>query len=105
VVIDISQSSLMANVYDIAKCQIVQDLVKRGSSDYSPILSKLYICMMCSSLIIYMLGPAYRLFICDEDDWCAQGCYESIINRIPTAEDFIKWMKDETTNTSFVFWG
>jgi hypothetical protein len=42
-----------------------------------------------------MLGPAYRLFICDEDDWCAQGHYESIINRTPAAEDFIKWSKDE----------
>ena len=47
VVVDISQSSFMANVYDIAKCQTVQDLVKRGSHDYSPIRSKLYICMMC----------------------------------------------------------
>jgi hypothetical protein len=42
-----------------------------------------------------MLEPAYRLFIRDEDDWCAQGRYESIINRTPTAEDYIKWMKDE----------
>jgi hypothetical protein len=46
-------------------------------------------------LIYYILGPAYRLFIRDEDDWCAQGRYESIINRTPTAEDYIKWMKDE----------
>lgn len=43
-----------------------------------------------------MLGPAYRLFIRDEDDWCAQGRYESIVNRTPTAEDYITWMKDES---------
>jgi hypothetical protein len=43
----------------------------------------------------YFLEPAYRLFIRDEDDWCAQGRYESIISRTSTAEDYIKWMKDE----------
>jgi hypothetical protein len=42
------------------------------------------------------LGPAYRLFICDEDDWCAQGHYENIISRTPTSEDYITWMKDES---------
>ena len=42
-----------------------------------------------------MLGPAYRLFLCDEDDWCAQGHYEGIINHTPTAEDYVNWMKDE----------
>jgi hypothetical protein len=42
-----------------------------------------------------MLEPAYHLFIRDEDDWCAQGRYKSIINRTPPAEDYIKWMKDE----------
>lgn len=39
-IVDISQSSFVANVYDTAKCQTVQDLVKRGSRDYSPIRSK-----------------------------------------------------------------
>jgi hypothetical protein len=77
-VVDISQSSFIVNVYDIAKCQTIQDLMKRGSRDYSPIRR-----------------PAYRLFIRDEDDWCAQGRYESIINRTSMAEDYIKWMKDE----------
>jgi hypothetical protein len=42
------------------------------------------------------LGPAYRLFICDKDDWCAQGRYENIISRTPTSEDYITWMKDES---------
>ena len=42
-----------------------------------------------------MLGPAYHLFLHDEDDWCAQGCYEGIINHTPTAEDYVNWMKDE----------
>jgi hypothetical protein len=41
--VDISQSSFIANVYDTAKCQTVQDLMKRGSRDYSPIRSKLFI--------------------------------------------------------------
>ena len=43
----------------------------------------------------YIIEPAYRLFILDEDDWCAQGRYESIINCTPTAEDYIRWTKDE----------
>ena len=42
-----------------------------------------------------MLGPAYCLFLRDEDDWCAQGRYEGIINHTPTAEDYVNWMKDE----------
>jgi len=41
--VDIVQSSFIANVYDTGKCQTVQDLVKRGSRDYSPIRSKSYI--------------------------------------------------------------
>ena len=45
-------------------------------------------------LLIYY-RPAYRLFILDEDDWCAQGRYENIINRTPTAEDYIRLTKDE----------
>ena len=47
-VVDISQSSFIVNIYDTAKCQTVQDLVKRGSRDYSPICSKLL-------LYIYLL--------------------------------------------------
>lgn len=46
-------------------------------------------------------GPAYRLFIREEDDWCAQGRYESIINHTPTFEDYITWSKDES-NKEFV---
>ena len=84
-VVDIAKSSFIANVYDIAKCQTVQDLMKRGSRDYSPIRR-----------------PAYRLFIRDEDDWCAHGRYESIINRTSTAEDYIKWMKDDENNKYFI---
>jgi hypothetical protein len=42
------------------------------------------------------LGPAYHLFIHDEDDWCAQGHYENIISHTPTSEDYITWMKDES---------
>jgi hypothetical protein len=45
--------------------------------------------------IIYILEPAYRLFTRDEDDWCAQGHYESIINRTPTPEDYVTWMTAE----------
>ena len=37
----------------------------------------------------------YRLFIRDEDDWCAQGHYKNIIGCTPTSEDYVKWMKDE----------
>ena len=39
-VVDVSQPSFIANVYDTAKCQTVQDLMMRGSRDYSPIRSK-----------------------------------------------------------------
>lgn len=46
-VVDISQSSFVVNVYDTAKCQTVQDLMKRGSRDYSPIRSKLLIYIGC----------------------------------------------------------
>jgi len=45
------------------------------------------------------LGPAYRLFVRDEDDdWCSQGRYENIISRTPTSEDYVKWTKDEKNN-------
>ena len=42
VVVDVSQSLFIVNVYDTAKCQTIQDVMKRGSGDYCPICSKLY---------------------------------------------------------------
>jgi hypothetical protein len=39
--IDIAQSAFVATVYDTAKCQTVQDVMKLGSRNYSPIRSKL----------------------------------------------------------------
>ena len=45
-------------------------------------------------MLIKYLEAAYRLFIQDEDDWCTQGRYESILGRTPTPEDYIKWVKD-----------
>ena len=41
-VIDIFQSSFVINVFDTAKCQTVQDVIKQGSRDYSPIHSKFF---------------------------------------------------------------
>ena len=40
--VDVSQSSFIATVYDTAKCQTVQEIMKRGSREYSPIHSKLF---------------------------------------------------------------
>lgn len=42
-VVDIAQPSFIANVYDTAKCQTVQDLMEQGSHDYSPIRSKSFL--------------------------------------------------------------
>jgi hypothetical protein len=39
--IDITQSAFVATVYDTMKCQTVQDVMKLGSRNYSPIRSKL----------------------------------------------------------------
>ena len=41
-VVDIFQSSFVINVFDTAKCQTVQDVIKQGSCDYSPIHSKFF---------------------------------------------------------------
>ena len=41
-VVDIFQSSFIVNVFDTPKCQTVQDVMKRGSRDYSPICSKFF---------------------------------------------------------------
>ena len=41
-VIDIFQSSFVVNVFDTAKCQTVQDVMKQGSHDYSLICSKFF---------------------------------------------------------------
>jgi hypothetical protein len=41
-VIDITQSAFVATVYDTAKCRTVQDVMKLGSRNYSPIRSKCF---------------------------------------------------------------
>jgi hypothetical protein len=41
-IVDIPESSFIVNVYDTAKCRTVQDVMKRGSRDYSPIRSKFF---------------------------------------------------------------
>ena len=41
-VVDITQSNFVATVYDTAKCQTVQDVMKLGSRNYSPIRSNYY---------------------------------------------------------------
>ena len=38
--VDITKSSFIANVSDISKCQTIQDVIGRGSRDYSPIRRK-----------------------------------------------------------------
>jgi hypothetical protein len=38
--VDITQSSFIANVHDISKCETIQDVISRGSRDYSPIRRK-----------------------------------------------------------------
>jgi hypothetical protein len=40
--VDITQSSFVTKVYDINKCQTVQEIVQRSSQDYSPIRCKLF---------------------------------------------------------------
>ena len=93
--INVARSDFVATIYDTAKCQTVQDVMKLGSRNYSPIRSKFFLNLGWQVLMNYYLEPAYRLFIRDEDDWCAQGRYESIMSRTSTSEDYIKWMKDE----------
>jgi hypothetical protein len=39
-VVDINQSAFVATVYDTAKCQTIQEVMKLGSRNYSPIRSK-----------------------------------------------------------------
>jgi hypothetical protein len=38
--VDITQSSFIANVHDIGKCETIQDVISRGSRDNSPIRRK-----------------------------------------------------------------
>ena len=40
--INIAQSDFVATVYDTAKCQTVQDVMRLGSCNYSPIWSKFF---------------------------------------------------------------
>lgn len=61
----------------------------------------LFCIQFCDLLMLFVLEPAYRVFIHEKNDWCAQGHYESIINRTPTVEDYITWSKDEN-NKEFV---
>jgi hypothetical protein len=53
-VVDISQSAFVATVYDISKCQTVQDVIKLGSRNYSPIRSKLFLFFSAKVLINYL---------------------------------------------------
>lgn len=48
-------------------------------------------------VLIYLnyIGPAYRIFVRDDDGWSVQGRYETIMKRPPTAEDFVEWTADE----------
>ena len=48
-------------------------------------------------IIIYSsyIGPAYCIFVHDDDGWSVQGCYETIMKHPPTAEDFVEWTADE----------
>jgi hypothetical protein len=41
--VDTTQPSFTATIYDINKCQTIQQVVERGSRDYSPIRRKLFI--------------------------------------------------------------
>jgi hypothetical protein len=38
--VDLTKSSFIANVHDINKCETIQDVIGRGSRDYSPIRHK-----------------------------------------------------------------
>jgi len=38
--VNIVQSSYIANIHDISKCQTIQDVISHGSRDYSPIQRK-----------------------------------------------------------------
>ena len=48
-------------------------------------------------VLIYLnyIGPAYRIFVRDDDGWSVQGRYETIMKCPPTAEDFVEWTADE----------
>ena len=41
-VIDIAKPDFVATVYDTAKCQTIQEVMKLGSRNYSPIRSKFF---------------------------------------------------------------
>ena len=50
-------------------------------------------------VIIYQsnyTGPAYHLFIHDEDGWNVQGQYEMILKCPVSSEDYVEWSVDET---------
>ena len=91
-VVDIFQLSFVANICDTVKCQTLQDLVIILPFTVSSFCIYIYIGF---PLIYCIFKHAYHLLVHDEDDWCAQGHNESIINCTLTAEDYIKWMKDE----------
>jgi hypothetical protein len=56
------------------------------------VVSNLYLFVIIYSSYI---GPAYRIFVRDDDGWSVQGRYETIMKRPPTAEDFVEWTADE----------
>jgi hypothetical protein len=47
--VDITQSSFITKVYDINKCQTIQEIVQHSSEDYSPICHKLFYISRCLS--------------------------------------------------------
>ena len=49
--VDTDQPSFTVTVYDINKCQTVQEVVEHSSCDYSPIFCKVFIFINCHLLI------------------------------------------------------
>jgi len=50
------------------------------------------------------LGPAYRLFVRDEDDdGVLKVVTKTLLAELQLPKDYIKWTKDERTMRSFVF--
>ena len=45
--VDTDQPSFTVIVYDINKCQTIQQVIERSSRDYSPIRRKLFVFMNC----------------------------------------------------------
>ncbi|KAF8962233.1 hypothetical protein BDZ97DRAFT_1759463 [Flammula alnicola] len=78
-----TKPSFTVTIQDVLEYQTVQDIVKRGARDYSPIRK-----------------PAYCLFILDDGDWSTQGRFESIMQCQPTRDDYIEWSKDSNNKNA-----